>query len=133
MESQKKNLKPSETQDLSDIKVSDDEEMFLFDICRIMKDNKEYQDLSEKPNFGREVVTEDQKEIKEADNVFTIKHFIANNYKKLKSDKELQKEIKVKLERLKKIIVNQESTEYAQLMIIELQINDMLNEDIEEN
>ena len=130
----KKEIKPSSLQDLSDIKVdNNNEDDFLIDICRIMKNNEEYQELSEKPNFGIEVVSEDRKEVKEADNVYTIKHFVANNLKKIESDKHLQKEIKTKLDRLKKIIVNQEGTEYAQLMMLELQINDMLNEDIGDN
>lgn len=130
----KENPKPSELQDLSTKTADNDNpEDFLIDIMRIMKDNEEYNELTKKPNFGREEVSDDQKEIKEADNVYTIKHFIANNYDKIKKDRTLQKEIQLKLERLRKIIVNQESTEFAQLMLLELQISGMLNEGTEED
>jgi len=129
----KKGLGPGNMPELSNIKVDNQNaDDFLIDICRIMKDNEEYQGLSEAPNFGIEQVSEDRKEIKEADNVYTIKHFIVNNLKKIESERELQYEIKAKLERLKKIILNQEGAEYATLMMLELQINDMLNEDIGE-
>lgn len=130
----KENPKPSELQDLSNKSANNDNsEDFLIDIMLIMKDNEEYNELTKKPNFGREEVTNDQKEIKEADNVYTIKHFIAKNYDKIRKDRTLQKEIQLKLERLRKIIVNQESTEFAQLMLLELQISGMLNEGTEED
>jgi len=101
-------------------------EDFLIDVCRIMKDNEEYKDIK------REEVLEEQKEVREADNVFTLGHFIQANLKKISKDKMLQLEIKAKLERLKKII-KKEGTEFAKLLLLELQINDMLEKNIEDN
>lgn len=129
----KSNLKPSDMKELSNIKVdNDNSEDFLIDICRLMKNNEEYHDIENKPNFGIEELTEERKKVKDADNVYTIKQFVTNNFATVKKDKKLQHEIKIKLERLKNIVLNKTSAEYATLRILELQINDMLNEDIEE-
>jgi hypothetical protein len=128
----KKNLRPSDAQDLSTIKADNsNSEDFLIDICRLINNSEEYKDIETKPNFGREELPEERKKIREADNVYTIGQFITNNYKKVKSDRKLQLEIKLKLERLKKLIVNTSSTESAKIKMLELQINDMLSEDLE--
>lgn len=117
---------------LSDKKVdATDPDNFLIDICLMIRESDEYQDLTEKPNFGREEATEEQVEVNGADNVYTLKHFIAENIKDVRTDKKLQQTIKGKLERLKKLI-KPEGTEYAQLMLLELQINDMIQKSIEE-
>lgn len=134
MNNPNKHIKPSENQDLSNIAIdNDNSDDFLIDICRLMRNNDEYHDLSEKPNFGREEVSVDRKEVKEADNVYTLKHFVHSNINKIRVDKNLQKEIKQKLERIKKTIVDKDSTEFAQLMMLELNIDDMLGKDIEED
>jgi len=118
---------------LSDKKVdATDPDNFLIDICLMITESDEYQDLTEKPNFGREEASEEQKEVNGADNIYTLKHFIAENIKDIKTDKDLQQTIKGKLERLKKLI-KPEGTEFAQLMLLELQINDMIEKNIEED
>lgn len=107
------------------------EDDFLIDMALLMKDNEEYQGLLTEKNFGREQKTEDQKVVNGADNVYTVKHFIQDNFEEIKNNRVLQKEIKVKLERLKKL-VEAGTTEWAQLQLLEFQIGDMLSEDIEE-
>ncbi len=101
---------------------------FLIDVALLMKDNDEYQYLLKEKNYGREEKSEDQKEINDADNIFTVKHYMRDNLVAIKKNRTLQKEIKVKLDRLKKI-VEDGTTEWAQLQMLELQINDMLSED----
>lgn len=104
---------------------------FLIDVALLMKDNDEYQYLLKEKNYGREEKSEDQKEINDADNIFTVKHYMRDNLVAIKKNRTLQKEIKVKLDRLKKI-VEDGTTEWAQLQMLELQINDMLSEDNKE-
>jgi len=113
--------------ELSDTTVdASDSDNFLIDISRLMKDNEEFKNLEDKP---REEVTEDKKEVKDAGNIYDIKHFIRDNISKIKTDKELQEELRTKIERLKKLL-KPEGTEFAQLMTLENYVNDMLNEDI---
>jgi len=121
--------KPSDLQDLSntiiDNKTSED---FLIDICRVMQDNQEYQELMQKPNAGLDNLTPEQKEIRKADNIFTIKYFIAENYEKIKKNKQLIKELLHKIRFFKKITQDQQSTEYAQIIIIEMNLSTLLTE-----
>lgn len=116
--------------ELSNIEVDgEDIDNFLIDIFGVMNDNEEYRDLEKKP---KEEVTEQQKEVKGAGNIFDIKHFIRDNFDEIKTNKELQAELKAKIERLKKLL-KPDGTEYAQLLLLENHVNDMLNEGIEDD
>jgi len=105
---------------------SEDIDNFLIDIFKVMNDNEEYKDLEENP---KEEVTEQQKEVQGAGNIFDIKHFIRDNINEIKTNKELQAELKAKIERLKKLL-KPDGIEYAQLLMLENHVNDMLNEGI---
>lgn len=131
---EKKNLKPSYLRELSDVKVDNlNNEDFLIDICRLMKNNDEYQDLTKKPNFGFEEISEQRQEVIDVGDIFTLKNFIRDNIKKVRLDKKLQKEIKVRIERLKPTIVKKDGVVDAELRMFESLIDDMLNEGVGDN
>ena len=106
----------------------DNNEDFLIDIGKLVFTAEGMEELEKEE---REEISEDRKAIRDADNIFTIKHFIRDNLQLVKKDRKLQEEIKKKTTRLKSIIKEGE-TEYAAILMTELLINDMLEEDIGE-
>ena len=121
------NLPKYET--LSDTTVNcEDNDSFLIDIGKLVFTAEGLEELAKE---DREEVSKERKAVREADNIYTVKHFIRDNLKLVKKDRKLQEEIKKKTTRLKSITKEGE-TEYAAILMTELLINDMLEEDIGE-
>ncbi|KKM66609.1 hypothetical protein LCGC14_1479450 [marine sediment metagenome] len=110
------------------------EDDFLISVGLLMKDNEEYHGLLKEENFGIKEKTEDETKISSADNIFTIKHYIRDNLKRITKSRALQVDLKKRIVNLKKIREHQEGsdTETATLITIERMIDDMLSKDIEE-
>ena len=126
---EKQNDSSPEFEQLSDTKIdgvtSDD---FLIGIGQLVFNGEGIEELEKEE---REEISAERKVIRDADNIYTIKHFIRDNLSLIKKDRALQVEIQKKTERLRKLI-KEDGTELAAIRMTELLINDMLNEDIGE-
>lgn len=118
--------KPSDSQELSstyvDNKNPDD---FLIDICRIIKNSQDYDDILKEDNT--DTLSEEQKMIRKLNNVFELKQFMAQNLETILGNRVLLEDILKKLTFFKKIIKDQQSTEYATAILLELKIKSLLN------
>lgn len=118
--------KPSDHQELSstyvDNKNPDD---FLIDICRIIKNSQEYDDILKEDNT--DTLSEEQKMIRKLNNVFELKQFLAQNLETILNNRVLLEDILKKLTFFKKIIKDPQSTEYATAILLELKIKSLLN------
>ncbi len=127
-EYRKENVELSETT----IDNGPGEDDFLISIAMLMQDNDEYQGLLKEKNFGIKEKTKEQKIVADADNVFTIKHFIRENLKEVQKNKELQENLKARIIKLKKLRETQpggSKTEEATLITLEAFIDSMLDKD----
>lgn len=123
---------PKDTQDLSNIELDmSDSENFLIDIGKLVKQSAgQYDYLLKEKNFGVRELTEDQKEVKTADNIFTLRNFMRDNFNEIRKNPVLQRELKLKIENLKRTTVK-DGPERALLMTLEMQINDLIQDNEE--